>query len=141
MLLLANRQGALSQADLDSDNFHRPPNLEIVQISSPKFVSLASVENALKPYMESQQISPEIWSLVGNTEGKHFSMQFAQNAFTSAKLAQQVCKGLYSSDGWKVFADIAKQNKDGSSKIVKLFIGPDQTPEQRSTLFMFRRSM
>ena len=68
VLLLANRQGGISQADLESDNFHRPPNLEIVQISSPKFVSLASVENALKPYMESQQISSEIWSLVGNTQ-------------------------------------------------------------------------
>jgi len=28
--LLANRQGGLSQADLDNDNFARPPNLEIV---------------------------------------------------------------------------------------------------------------
>ena len=77
VLLLANRQGGISQADLESDNFHRPPNLEIVQISSPKFVSLASVENALKPYMESQQISSEIRSLVGNTQGKRFSMQLA----------------------------------------------------------------
>ena len=77
VLLLANRQGGISQADLDADNFSRPPNLEIVQISSPKFVSLASVENALKPYMETQQISADIWNLRGNTQGKRFSMQFA----------------------------------------------------------------
>ena len=50
-LLLANRKEGLSKADLDMDNFSRPPNLEIVQISSPKFVSIASVENAIKPYM------------------------------------------------------------------------------------------
>mgnify|MGYP000485560769 CR=1 FL=1 len=74
VLLLANRQGGISQADLDADNFFRPPNLEIVQISSPKFVSLASVENAFKPYMESQQISPEIWSIVGNKQEERFSM-------------------------------------------------------------------
>ena len=67
-------------------------------------------------------------------------MQFAQNAFTSAKLAQQVCKGFYSSEGWKeLYADTAKPNKDGAFEKVKLFIGPDQTPEQRSTLFMCKK--
>ena len=140
VLLLANRQGGISQTDLDADNFSRPPNLEIVQISSPKFVSLASVENALKPYMETQQISADIWNLKGNTQGKRFSMQFAQNSFTSAKLAQQVVKGLHSSEGWKeLFADTAKPNKDGTFEKVKLFIGPDQTHEQRSTLFMRKK--
>ena len=29
VLLLANRQGGISQTDLDADNFSRPPNLEI----------------------------------------------------------------------------------------------------------------
>ena len=125
-LLLANRQGGLTRAELDLDNFERPPNLEIVQISSPKFVSLASVENAIKPYMEPQQISSEIWSIVGNTQGKRFSMQFAQNAYTSAKLAQQVCKGLYVDGTWKaIYAETAKPNRDGSFEQVKLFVGPD----------------
>ena len=63
---LANHQGGISQADLDADNFFRPPNLEIVQISSPKFVSLASVENAFKPHMETQHISADVWRLGGN---------------------------------------------------------------------------
>ena len=67
-------------------------------------------------------------------------MQFTQNSFTSAKLAQQVVKGLHSSEGWKEpFADTAKPNKDGTFEKVKLFIGPDQTPEQRSTLFMCKK--
>ena len=68
-------------------------------------------------------------------------MQFAQNAFTSAKLAQQVCKGLQSSDGhWKeLYAVTAKPNRDGSFENVKLFVGPDQTPEQRATLFMLTK--
>jgi len=142
-LLLANRKEGLSKADLDMDNFSRPPNLEIVQISSPKFVSIANVENAIKPYMESQQISSDIWNIVGNSQGKRFSMQFAQNAFTSAKLAQKVCKGLFNEgiDGAKgtwteLYADTAKPNRDGTFDQVKLFVGPDQTPEQRSTLFM-----
>ena len=137
---MGNNHGRISQSDLDADNFFRPPNLDFVQITSPKYVSLASVENAVKPYMETQQISAEVWSLGGNPQGKRFFMQFVQNAFTSVKLAQQVVKRLHSSDGWKeLFADTAKPNKDGNFEKVKLFIGPDQTPAQRSILFMCKK--
>ena len=75
MLLLANRQGALTHADLDSDDFSRPPNLEIVQITSPKYVSIKSIENAITPYMVAQEIPGKTWSLGGgNPEGKRFFM-------------------------------------------------------------------
>ena len=140
VLQLANNRGGITQSDLDSDDFCRPPNLEIVQITSPKYVSLASIENAVKPYMESQKILPEIWSLGGNPEGKRFFMQFAQNAFTSATLAKQVVSNLKTSDGWlELYAETAKPNKEGNFEKVKLFIGPDQTPEQRSSLFMCKK--
>ena len=99
VLLLAQR-GGLTRTELDLDNFERPANLEIVQITSPKFVSMASVENAIKPHMGSLQIPDDHWSLVGNTQGKRFTIQFAQNAYTSAKLAQKVTKGLYVDGSW-----------------------------------------
>ena len=138
-LLLANR-GGLTRAELDLDNFERPANLEIVQISSPKFVSLASVENAIKPYMGTLPIPSENWSIVGNTQGKRFSMQFAQNAYTSAKLAQQVCKGLYIDGTWTaIYAETAKPNRDGNFEQVKLFIGPDQSPIEKTTHFMLKK--
>ena len=67
-------------------------------------------------------------------------MQFAQNAFTSAKLTKQVVKNLQTSDGWlELYAETAKPNKEGNFEKVKLFIGPDQTPEQRSSLFMCKK--
>ena len=67
-------------------------------------------------------------------------MQFSQNAYTSAKLAKQVCTNLKTKDGWlELFADTAKPNKDGTFERVKLFMGPDQTPEQRSSLFMCKK--
>ena len=138
-LLLANR-GGLTRAELDLDNFERPANLEIVQISSPKFVSLASVENAIKPHMGSLQIPPENWSIVGNTQGKRFTMQFAQNAYTSAKLAQQVCKGLFVDGSWTaIYAETAKPDRDGNFEKVKLFIGPDQSPVEKTTHFMLKK--
>ena len=41
---------------------------------------------------------------------------------------------------WRSFyADTAKPDKDGSFEKVKLFIGPDQTPEQRATLYMLKK--
>ena len=81
VLQLANNHGGISQSDLDADNFFRPPNLEIVQITSPKYASLASVENAVKPYMETQQISADVWSLGGNPQGKRFCYAFRAKCF------------------------------------------------------------
>ena len=64
-------------------------------------------------------------------------MQFGQNAYTSAKLAKQVVSNLKTKDGWtEIFAETAKPNKEGKFEKVKLFVGPDQTPEQRSSFFM-----
>ena len=138
-LLLANR-GGLTRAELDLDNFERPANLEIVSITSPKFVSLASVENAIKPHMGSLQIPSENWSIVGNTQGKRFTMQFAQNAYTSAKLAQQVCKGLFVDGSWTaIYAETAKPDREGNFEKVKLFIGPDQSPIEKATHFMLKK--
>ena len=45
-LLLANRSGVLTWSDLQSDEFDRPPNIEVIRVSSPKYVSKTSVENA-----------------------------------------------------------------------------------------------
>ena len=94
VLLLAGRHGKLTQTDLDSHDFNRPPNLDIVQITSPKYVSLAGIENAIKPYMETQGIPADVLSLGGNPKGKRCSMQFDQNACTSVKLAKlMACHG------------------------------------------------
>ena len=139
VLLLAQR-GGLTRAELDLDNFERPANLEIVQISSPKYVSLASVENAIKPHMGSLQIPDDHWTVVGNTQGKRFSIQFAQNAYTSAKLAQKVTKGLFVDGSWTaIYAETAKPDREGKFEQVKLFIGPDQSPVEKATHFMLKK--
>ena len=115
MLVLAERHGKLCQADLDPDDFHRIANLEIVQITSPKYVSIASIENAITPYVVDQGIPANVWSLGENPEGKRFYMEFAQNAFTSAKLAKLVVSNLKTKDGWtEIFAETAKPNKEGN---------------------------
>ncbi len=93
--------------------FTGPPNLEIVQITSPKYVSMASIENAIKPYMESQGIRDNVCSLAGNPEGKRFFMQFVQNAFTCAKLAKQVTFNFKTKEGCsEIYADTAKPDKE-----------------------------
>ena len=139
VLLLAQR-GGLTRAELDLDNFERPANLEIVQISSPKYVSLASVENAIKPHMVSLQIPDDHWTVVGNIQGKRFSIQFAQNAYTSAKLAQKVTKGLFVDGSWTaIYAETAKPDREGKFEQVKLFIGPDQSPVEKATHFMLKK--
>jgi len=89
-LLLANRTGVLTWADLQSDEFDRPPNIEVVRVSCPKFVSKSSIENALTPFLSDLGYPKETWSVTGNEGGKEFFVQFLQNAFTSAKKVKHV---------------------------------------------------
>ena len=63
VLQVAGRHGTLTQANINSDDFNRPPNLEIVRITNPKYVSLASIENAIAPYMVTQKIPGNVWSV------------------------------------------------------------------------------
>ena len=46
-LLLADRQGAITREEIDSDLFDRPPNIEIIKTKSLTFVSKTAIENAI----------------------------------------------------------------------------------------------
>ena len=42
-LLLADKQGAITREEVNKDQFDRPPNLEIIEMRSPKFVSKSAI--------------------------------------------------------------------------------------------------
>ena len=65
-LSLADRNGMLTQADLQSDEFDRPPNIEVIRVSCPKYVSKSSIENALTPFLSDLGYPKETWSVTGN---------------------------------------------------------------------------
>ena len=72
--------------------------------------------------------------------GKYPTIQFAQNAYTSAKLAQKVTKGLFVDGSWTaIYAETAKPDREGKFEQVKLFIGPDQSPVEKATHFMLKK--
>ena len=47
---LANRN-ALTREEVNSDDFDRPPCLDIIKVSTPKYVSQINIENAVAPWL------------------------------------------------------------------------------------------
>jgi hypothetical protein len=137
-LLLANRTGVLTWADLQSDEFDRPPNIEVVRVSCPKFVSKSSIENALTPFLSDLGYPKETWSVTGNEGGKEFFVQFLQNALTSAKNVKHVLQNLKVNGKYRIFmAETVKVDPTtGKPQSAKLFVSGDQNPKQKAVRFM-----
>ena len=137
-LLLANRTGVLTWADLQSDEFDRPPNIEVVRVSCPKFVSKSSIENALTPFLSDLGYPKETWSVTGNEGGKEFFVQFLQNALTSAKNVKHVLQNLKVNGKYRIFmAETVKVDQTtGKPQSAKLFVSGDQNPKQKAVRFM-----
>ena len=137
-LLLANRSGVLTWSDLQSDEFDRPSNIEVIRVSSPKYVSKTSVENALSPFLSDLGYPNDIWSVTGNEGGKEFFVQFQQNALTSAKNVKHVLQNLKVNGKYKIFnAETVKiDSTTGKPQTAKLFVSGDQNPKQKAVRYM-----
>ena len=128
-LRLANEH-SLTRDMVETDQFDRPPNIEIVRISAGRFVSKISVENAIRPWLGEAEIPEESWKLVGGTpNGRNFVLRFLQNPYTSAKLVNDCLGKLKDEEGnWRKFeADMVNGAK------AKLHIGRDENPKTRCT--------
>ena len=137
-LLLANRTGMLTWSDLQSDEFDRPPNIEVIRVSCPKYVSKSSIENAITPFLSDLGYPKETWSVTGNEGGKEFFVQFLQNALTSAKNVKHVLQNLKVNGKYRIFmAETVKVDPTtGKPQSAKLFVSGDQNPKQKAVRFM-----
>jgi hypothetical protein len=115
LLQMADANGCITRADLNLGEFDRPINLEVFKILSPKFVSIASIQHAITPFACSCGFPVETWNIQGNTDGRNFSVQFLQNAFTSTKNVDKCVASLKDEEGnWKqFFAEVAKTKHGG----------------------------
>jgi hypothetical protein len=127
-LRIAN-DSSLTRDMLVSSKFDRPPNIEIIKISSGKFVSKISVENAIRPWLDECEICPTIWKLMGSSpNGKQFYIQFLQNSVTAGKLVEELLPKLKDDNGdWKVFKAITTDKKEA-----QLHIGRDENNKTRT---------
>ena len=140
LLQLADANGSITRAEVNFGDFDRPVNLEILRIGSPKFVSVASIQNAITPFVVGCGFPIDTWKIQGHTDGRNFSVQFLQNALTSAKNVDKCVGALKDEEGnWKTFfAETAKKNLDGTFETCKLHVGKDQNDKTRTIGFMVR---
>ena len=138
-LSLADRNGVLTCTDLQSDEFDRPPNIEVVRISSLKYVSKSSIENAITPFLQNLGFPSNMWSVTGNEGGKEFFIHFAQNSLTSAKNVKTVLQNLKDKSGKYIqfLAETVKLDPNtGKPLPAKVFVSGDQNPKQIATRYM-----
>ena len=139
LLQMADANGCITRAEVNIGDFDRPVNLEILRIGSPKFVSVASIQNAITPFICGIGFPADTWTIQGNSDGRNFSVQFLQNAFTNAKNVDKCVGNLKDKDGWKtLFAETANKTIDGTFETCKLHVGKNQNDKTRTIGFMVR---
>jgi sugar-specific transcriptional regulator TrmB len=103
-LKIANTSGT-TREQLNSDQFDRPPCLEIIRINSSRYVTKRSVENTITPWLAETGVTSEQFSLEGSApNGKNFVVRFKLNTLSAARTVKEVLKTLKDEDGnWRKF--------------------------------------
>jgi len=127
-LVIAN-QSHVSREDIESNQFDRPANKEIIKIHAHRYVTKASVLLAIEPWLRESGINPDQFTLVGHAPaGKRFTIKFPFNPLSAARLAQDAMDNLKDDDeNWKVFH---AQLVNGAQE--KLHIGSDENDRTRT---------
>ena len=127
-LRVAN-QNAVSREDMENDKFDRPPNLSILRINCPKYVTKRAVHDVLAPWMAEVDIAPEQFVLVGDEpQGRYFVVKFLVNSFTAAKFVEDAYGNLKDSSGkYRVF-----KAKLANNEQTLLHIHKDESDKDRT---------
>ncbi len=133
-LHMANKS-AVSSEEVQSDNFDRPPNLEVIRINANRFVTKNSVEDQVTPWLTTAGTAPEQWTLEGGTPtGKKIVIRFLLNPLSAARMVQDSLKSLKNKDGVRKTFDAKLVN----GQTEPLHIGPDEAPKSRTQRRMAR---
>ena len=89
LLQMADANGCITRAEVNFGDFDRPVNLEILRIGSPKFVSVASIQNAITPFVCACGSPADTRTIQGNSDGRNFSVQFLQFCQKSRQICGQ----------------------------------------------------
>lgn len=126
---LAN-QNALQRTQVESTQFDRPPNIEVLKMSTKRFVTRVSIENAITPWLVNVcEIDQNLWKIVGGApSGKNYTVVFLQNPLTNATLVDKAIKNLKDPNGeWRVF----NASRPGGL-LEKIRIDRDENPKTRT---------
>ena len=93
-------KNSLSREEIDSDQFDRPANVEILRISSKRFVNKSAVEEAFTPWLvDTCGIEAGMWKITGNDSGREFIIRFQSNLLANARLVKKAMGCLKNDQG------------------------------------------
>ena len=124
------KETSIQREHVLSDKFDRPPNLEILRISTRKAVTNAAISDAIAPWLsEHVGINAEEWKVVaGNPPGKGFYVHFLQVPHVNARYVDSAMSKLKDDAGtWREFMAKAP---DASNN--KLRVEKDENPRART---------
>ena len=94
------RQSSISREEVVSDKFDRPPDLEIIRVSSRKFVNKAAVEKAITPWLvDICEIERGMFKFTGAHSGRDFNIRFQSNQLANARMVDTAMGKLKDEDG------------------------------------------
>ena len=111
------KQTAVSRADIESDRFDRPANIEILKVSSRKFVTVQAVNDAISPWLTGDcKFEREAWEVSGDKSGRHFTLKFLGNMVANGRDVDSAMRLLKDSNGdFRKF--LAKRADDSTEEL------------------------
>jgi len=127
-LVMAEQQ-AVSRDQIESDKFDRPPNNEVLRISSRKFVSKPAVEAAIEPWMASTcGFERGMWALGGGESGRNFTLRFHSTPLANARNVDKCIGSLKNDDG--TFREFIAKRADATTEALR--VDRDENPKSRT---------
>ncbi len=130
--LSAAESSAVTQRDMEAEDFTREPRLNVLRIGSPKLLSKQAVQQAIEPWLSRLQLPEGSLQLLGPEAGSQFELVFPGEGNLGLKLAANRAKkanSLLRVDGkWEEIHAVTP-----SEEQVKLSIAPDESAEKRTT--------
>ena len=128
-LSIAKKQ-TFERADVESDNFDRPPNLEIIRITAKKALTTEAVKNSLAPWLnEVVGMDCESWKIVvANQSGKVFFLKFCFLPLQNSRAVNKAMGCIKNEDG--SYRKFTAEAADSTVNCIRL--DRDENPKSRT---------
>ena len=93
-------KSSMSRDDVVSDKFDRPSDLEIIRVSSKKYVNKAAMEKAITPWLvDICKIENGMFKFTGADSGRDFTIRFQSNQLANARMVDSAMRKLKDDKG------------------------------------------
>ena len=119
--LVMAEQNSVSREQVDSDQFDSPANIEVLKISSKRFVPKSAVEAAIEPWMASTcDIERGMWKLCGGESGRDFTVRFQSTPLGNARNVNKCMGSIKKDDGSGNYHEFIAKRVDGTNESLRV---------------------